>query len=438
MWPSKKNKELVERVVLRTGDVINRRYKINKVLGEGSFGTVYKVDDLRLQQASALKVLRLYDVPPDNRPELCDRFRKEYSTGRINCNCLVHSLEYREIKGNPYIVMEFCPGGDLNPYLGNADGQAVSICYDLLTGLNALHTHGIVHRDLKPENILFKSDGHAALTDFGIVGDQNDNMTKIGANLRPKDIFGTHAYMAPEQRNRARWGVTRLTTSDMFSFGVLTYQLLTGRLPFGRLDTYDDLPAYVERAEKGQWDKAPLKYIDQGASWQRLINACLQPDYTKRIGSAADAVAFLPQRPNKREKLRPLLSTSYKPAMITHGFRLRILNGQEQGRIYDLNLTRNGHPATLFRIGRNEDNDIIIRNDYNNYLSRHHCTIEAADRSGKQWLVRDGHWDKNTSLWQPSRNGTYVNSRPVKSIGYYLQPGDIITISDVTLRFENY
>ena len=281
MWPSKKNKELVERVVLRTGDVINRRYKINKVLGEGSFGTVYKVDDLRLQQASALKVLRLYDVPPDNRPELCDRFRKEYSTGRINCNCLVHSLEYREIKGNPYIVMEFCPGGDLNPYLGNADGQAVSICYDLLTGLNALHTHGIVHRDLKPENILFKSDGHAALTDFGIVGDQNDNMTKIGANLRPKDIFGTHAYMAPEQRNRARWGVTRLATSDMFSFGVLTYQLLTGRLPFGRLDTYDDLPAYVERAEKGQWDKAPLKYIDQGASWQRLINACLQPYFQK-------------------------------------------------------------------------------------------------------------------------------------------------------------
>lgn len=438
MWHPMKAKKLVDRAVLKTGDVIDRRYKICKILGEGSFGTVYKVDDLQLHQICALKILRLFDVSPDIRPDLCSRFLKEYETGRINCECLARSLAYNEVKGNPYIVMEFCPGGDLTPHLGKSVQQAASICYDILIGLNALHTHGIVHRDLKPENVLFKADGRAVLTDFGIVGDKNHSQTKVDVWKRPKEIFGTHAYMAPEQRDRARGGVTRLPTTDMFSFGVLVYQLLLGRLPFGRLDTYDDLPAYKARAEKGEWDVAPLQYIDQSQFWYRLIKNCLQPDYTRRIRSAADAVKLLPPISSNKHEFRQSLTASYRPSTVTHGFQLRVLNGQEHDRVYNLNIQRDGRSVTLFTLGRLADNDIMIKSNYNDYLSRHHCTIEATDRYGRQWMVRDGQWDKKKGRWHSSRNGTYINSSPVKDVGFYLQPGDIITLGDVTLRFENY
>lgn len=433
-----KFRKQVDRAVLRTGDVIDRRYRIQKVLGEGSFGAVYLVDDQHLHQQCALKIQRLWEVMDDIRQQLRDRFQIEYETGCIDSECLVKSLAHGEINGNPYIVMEYCPGGDLTPFLGKAGSRAVSICHDILIGLYALHTHGKVHRDLKPENVLFKANGRAALTDFGIVGDRNHPMTQINPwSRKPKEIFGTHAYMAPEQRNRGKNGVTRLPTTDMFSFGVLAYQLITGRLPFGRLDTYDDLPAYKERSEKGQWDEAPLRYIDQGQYWWRLIDACLRVDYTKRIRSAADADRLLPPMADRIHEVRRPITASYTPAPVTHGFQLRVLNGQEYHRVYNLNIMRNGRRATLFAVGRENDNDICVRSDYSDYLSRHHCTLEA-DRYARQWKVRDGQWDRKLEQWRPSRNGTYVNSTPVRQVGYYLQPGDIISLGGVTLRFENY
>lgn len=433
-----KLKKLVDRAVLRTGDIIDRRYKIRKTLGEGSFGAVYLVDDLISRMPCALKIQRLWEVTDETRQALRDRFSVEYETGLIHCDCLVNSLARGEINGNPYIVMEYCPGSDLTPFLGKAGNRAASICHDILVGLNALHTHGKVHRDLKPENVLFKANGRAALTDFGIVGDRNHPMTQVDWKLKPKEIFGTHAYMAPEQRDQARGGVTRLPTTDIFSFGVLAYQLLTGRLPFGRLETFDDLPAYKERVEKGQWDDSPLRYIDQGQLWRRLIEGCLRPDYTKRIRSAAEADRLLPRfaTNTKREVHRPIMA-SYKPSPVTHGYRLRVLNGQEHGRVYELNKMRNGRLLTLYKIGRHEENDICVKSDYSDYLSRHHCTLEA-DREARQWRVRDGQWDSAKGEWIHSRNGTYVNSSPVRPMGYYLQPGDIITLGDLTIRFENY
>ena len=430
-------KKQVNRAVLRKGDVIDQRYKIRKILGEGSFGAVYLVDDLMLHTPCALKIQRLWEVTDETRQKLRDRFRVEYETGRIHCDCLVNSLAHGEINGNPYIVMEYCPGNDLIPFVGKAGNRAVSICHDILIGLNALHTHGKVHRDLKPENVLFKSNGRAALTDFGIVGDRNNPMTQVDWKLRPKEIFGTHAYMAPEQRDQARGGITRLPTTDIFSFGVLTYQLLTGRLPFGRLETYDDLPAYKDRSENEKWDEAPLRYIDQGQLWSRLIEGCLRKDYTKRLQTAAAVDRLLLCVNDTRKDVKRPIMASYRPSTVTRGFRLRVLNGQEHGRIYDLNTERDGRRATLFTIGRHEDNDICVRSDYSDYLSRHHCTLEA-DRDAKQWRLLDGQWDFKLRERIPSRNGTYVNSSPVRQIGYYLKPGDIITLGDLTIRFENY
>ena len=433
----KQLRRLVDRAVLRPGDTIDRRYKIRKVLGEGSFGAVYLVDDMQLGMLCALKIQRLWEVTDETRKKLCDRFDEEYKAGLIRSECLVGALSRGEVKGNPYIVMEYCPNGDLTPLLGKAGISALYICHDILVGLNALHTHGFVHRDLKPENVLFKANGRAALTDFGIVGDKNNNLTETDWRKRPKEMFGTHAYMAPEQRARVKDGVTKLPTTDMFSFGVLTYQLLTGRLPFGRLDTYDDLPDYSSRVERGQWDEAPLRQIENGEYWWRLIEGCLRPDYTRRLRSAAAADRLLPRIAVQKQKPWRPLTASYKPASVTRGFCLRVLNGVEHNRVYNLTAQSNGRPVTLYTLGRNSDNDICLTNGSSDYLSRHHCTLEA-DRQAMQWRVRDGQWDVSQGKWVPSRNGTFVNSSPVKYMGYYLQPGDIITLGGFTMRFENY
>ena len=157
--------QIVERSELNIGQRIHDRYVVEKVLGEGSFGKVYRVKDMD-GTIYALKLLHLWDVAPDIRQPLMERFEMEFKTGQIGCDYLVQSVDYGKIGGNPYIVMEFCPGGDLTPILGKEIHRIPEICQQILLGLRALHINGKVHRDLKPENVLIKANGVAALTDF--------------------------------------------------------------------------------------------------------------------------------------------------------------------------------------------------------------------------------------------------------------------------------
>lgn len=108
-----------ERYDCQKGDIINGQYRVESVLGQGSFGVVYKVTDLA-GHPWALKLLRLWEVPSTIRQPLIERFDMEYRTGRIQSRNLVHSTDSGYLKGNPYIVMEFCDGGDLGRYIGSA------------------------------------------------------------------------------------------------------------------------------------------------------------------------------------------------------------------------------------------------------------------------------------------------------------------------------
>lgn len=435
--------ELADRCDFQPGDIVDGKYSVKKSLGEGSFGVVYLVEDLQSHQPRALKLLRLWEVPAEIRLSLKNRFKMEFETGQIACDNLVQSLHYGDVSGNPYIIMEFCPGGDLSPYLGKKDIDAIGICHDILKGLSALHQRGKVHRDLKPENVLFKQNTIAALTDFGIVGDSKHRMTHLGIFGRPDQIFGTYAYMPPEQANRARGGATVLPTTDVFSFGVLAYQLLTGQLPFGSLESQDELVDYLKRGKDGSWNSEALRNISDGDHWARLIGACLMPDFRSRLQSADEVLQLLPAANNERRRIMHFtspnsndVSNAYIPKKGFHGFCLRVLQGEEFGRHYDLTslVPRDRRILTL---GRSRSNLIYVKSDYSDYMSRRHCTIEA-DKSEKRWIVRDGQWIASEHRWQPSQNGTYVNSRPVSSKGFYLKPGDIITAGDITLRFENY
>lgn len=425
--------QVVDRCDFQPGQTINNLYTVRKTLGEGSFGVVYLVDDFSGGKY-ALKLLRLWEVPSEIRRPLMDRFEMEFKTGQIACDNLVQSVDFGRVGGNPFIVMEFCPGGDLEPLLGKSGTRAPRICTDILTGLGALHAEGKVHRDLKPENVLFKQSGTAALTDFGISGDRNHRMTQRNIFGRPDQIFGTYAYMPPEQVNRARGGATVLPTTDIFSFGVLAYQLLTGLLPFGTLESHNELAEYQIRGKRGQWDRERLRHIADGEKWLRLIEGCIAPDFKQRIQTVDEIIQMVPQSPFSPTAPRPVRRPVYQPPHASHGYQLRILQGEEYGRIYNLSqMIARG--IGVLTVGRQTDNAIYIKSDSSDFLSRHHCTIETGQ---SQWFIRDGQWRSATRLWEASSNGTFVNSHPVTSNGYYLSPGDIIAIGDVTLRFENY
>ena len=428
------NNTTVDRCSYNPGDLIDSKYVVQKTLGEGSFGVVYLVNDRLSGCRSALKLLRLWEVPADIRTSLKERFQVEYDTGQINCSNLVQSLTYGLVGGNPYIVMEYCPGGDLNSRIGSQGNNVPKICQEVLLGLNALHVRGLVHRDLKPENVLFKQDGTAALTDFGIVGDRNHRLTQRSIFDKPQQIFGTYAYMPPEQAGRMRGGATVLPTTDIFSFGVLAYQLLTGRLPFGPLESHDDLTEYLERSKEGRWEQHALHSVANGQQWRRLIDGCLQPNFKDRLRTAKEVLHLLPysQAVSQGHRSESYYS-SYLPKKHTKGYQIRVLKGEEHGRVY--NLSQGQHQQ--FTIGRGQNNRISTKSEYSDYISRQHCTIETS-RYRKSWLVRDGQWNPSAGQWMESRNGTYVNVRPVSAKGFYLQPGDIITMGDVTIRFENY
>lgn len=405
---------IVERCVFETGDVINNLYTVRKTLGEGSFGAVYQVTDQR-GQPYALKLLRLWEVPSDTRQPLTERFEKEYQTGQIDCENLVRSIDYDSVGGNPYIVMEFCSGGDLNPMLGNCEDQAPRICQDILNGLHALHARKIVHRDLKPENVLFKENGKAALTDFGIVGDRLHRMTQLSLFGKPDQVFGTYAYMPPEQANRARGGATVMPTTDIFSFGVLAYQLLTGHLPFGQLESHNDLVDYQKRGKEGLWHRSVLNKLHDGQQWMKLIEGCLQPDFKLRIQAVEEVIRQLPKG-------------------VEHSYLLKVVKGEEPGRVYNLSQLFNSQGSNL-TVGRQQGNAVVIRSERDNLMSRFHCTIEA-NTGHRQWKIRDGHLQQDQQRWVASRNGTKVNGRSIPQSGFYLKSGDTIIIGDAVLKFE--
>lgn len=433
-----------ERCDYSPGDVVVSRYTIEKALGEGSFGVVYKVKDTD-GSVWAMKLLRLWDVPASIRQALISRFEMEYKTSCIKSDNLVHSVDYGFLKGNPYIVMEFCSGGDLVRFVGDPNAPLVSIGRDVLKGLNDLHANGKVHRDLKPENVLFKSDGTAVLTDFGISGDRNKRMTERNIFGKPTQIFGTYAYMPPEQVNPARGNSTVLPTTDLYSFGVMMYQLITGELPFGKLEDQNDLVRYQKRGKTGDWDRTKLLTSPHGREWDRLISLCLIPDHKERIRSAGDAMALLPDYERHQTVMHPAAQQmqyvqpqpqpqSREVLPPTGRKMLKVMQGKEYGREYDIEEIMRRSGKRILTVGREDTNSIMLEDYAESYVSRRHCTIEMAGENN--WHIRDGQWNMETFAWKNSMNGTYVNSDMVGENGQKLNNGDIITIGDIKLKFE--
>ena len=460
--------QIPERCEFKPGDVIqssDNTYRIEKQLGEGTFGIVYKVADA-YGQNRALKLLKLWTVPPEVYKGLRDRFIMEFNTGQIKSDYLAHSYAYGDVKNNPYFVMEFCPNGDLRSYVQkNRHVDFSRVGNDILCGLRDLHKEGKVHRDLKPENVLLRQDYSSVLTDFGIAGDQNKRMTERGIAGKPKQVFGTYPYMPPEQVNPPRGGkATVLPTTDIFSFGVMMYEMMVGKLPFGELERDEHLPKYLENGRRGNWDRNALRNVDSTGQWTAVIERCLVPDYKMRINSAAEVINMLPKSHGYGPKRQPNPDPDPVYMIVRQGILLRVMQGDDYGKVFKLNdfVKKQCRIITMGRLDESVANNIDIT-DNEIFVSRCHCTIEMIGQN--QWLLLDGQSrmkcpqtlrqiggcincrayctpemkQRYGSSWIYSLNGTYLNSEEVDGIyGKLIKPGDIITIGDVKLRVEGY
>ena len=253
-------------------------YKILEKIGEGAMGVVYKAEDTKLKRTVALKFL-----PPEwtRDPEAKERFLREAQAAAVLDHpniCTVY--EINESKGQTFISMAYIDGQTLKDNLefGPLEIQdAQGVILQIAQGLHDAHQNGIVHRDIKPGNIMLTEKGQAKITDFGLA------KLEWGADItKTITIMGTVAYMSPEQ---ARGDDVDLR-SDIWSLGVLFYEMLTGQLPFSR-DTYQTA-IYAIMHE----DPEPLASFRSDIP-EMVIHKALQKDLHKRYQSVEDFIQDL-------------------------------------------------------------------------------------------------------------------------------------------------
>ncbi len=203
------------------------KYAISEVLGKGAMGVVYKGFDPHIRRTVALKTIRKDLVDDEQEATLLARFRNEaQAAGRLSHPGIVGVYEWGEVDEVAFLAMEYVEGNSLREYFVRGtrfEGRdVVSVMVQLLEALHHAHEQGVWHRDIKPANIIIMKNGKLKVADFGIARIDSSNLTQIGA------IMGTPGYMSPEQYggDAVDW------RADIFSAGVVMYQLLTGTRPF--------------------------------------------------------------------------------------------------------------------------------------------------------------------------------------------------------------
>lgn len=412
-------------------------YKVVGPLGEGTFALVFKVKHTSGGPERALKLLKLWEIAGDKQDNLRKRFQAEFTCGQLQCQHLVRSESKGSEKGNPFYVMEYLEGGNLRQKLNEfrAPQRAEALAKQVLQGLAFLHKEGIIHRDIKPENVLLDNQGNVKLADFGVAGFLQSRITVPDfLTGRVREAFGTYAYIAPEQMvesNRFRMTAAR---TDIFSFGVMMFEVLSGgHYPFGPLNTHADLANYIRRAAQGQYDRIDLYHPGLPAYWHEILQRCLEPQFDRRIADVRQVLSLFPsQEPIQAER-------SIAFDFYSHNLALQITQGDDLGKIYPLS-TMLRHRNGLLRIGYLEPrmpgrNDIEINERDTTWISNFHATIERHWDSG-MWTIRDGQFRNvgGVMTWRASTNGVSVNYKAIGVSGAPIVPGDIISIGDVQLK----
>jgi tetratricopeptide (TPR) repeat protein/predicted Ser/Thr protein kinase len=269
--------------VLTSGQLLAQRYEVLSLLGEGGMGAVYKARDVELSRMVALKVIR-----PDlarNRAIL-DRFKQELILAtQVTHRNVVRIYDLGEAEGIKFITMEYVEGEDLATILHKRvklpPREAVALIEQVCRALEAAHNVGVIHRDLKPQNIMWETgSGRILVMDFGLAKTlEGERMTQTGA------MVGTMEYMSPEQALAGNLD----QRSDIFSLGLIFYELLTGQTPF-RADS-----ALASLIKRTQERVVPVSELDKSVppELSQIVSRCLERDVALRYQNASELLADL-------------------------------------------------------------------------------------------------------------------------------------------------
>ncbi|HEY2344363.1 MAG TPA: bifunctional serine/threonine-protein kinase/formylglycine-generating enzyme family protein [Xanthomonadaceae bacterium] len=252
-------------------------YRVIKKLGQGGMATVYMATQVALDRPVSIKVMERDALADETSMQ---RFENEARTiARLSHPNIVAIHEIgRTDDGRMYYSMPFLPNGDLaQRNLDQDDGRIIEVLYTLLSALDYAHERGIVHRDVKLENVLFDADNRPLLADFGIAMSKHDDVRITTAGF----AVGSSAYMAPEQ---ARGDVVD-GRADLYSVGVLTYELLTGQLPFRSTDAF---ALALMHAQKDIPRLPPAK-----KHWQAFVDKAMAKEPAQRFANAKEMIDAL-------------------------------------------------------------------------------------------------------------------------------------------------
>jgi len=264
------------------GSDLGGRYNIIRQLGEGGMGEVYLARDRELDRDVALKVIRLDVV---SYPGILDRFKREIQlASNITHKNVLRVYDLGEAGGVKFLTMQYVDGQDLESLM-HAEGRlalpkAIDIFRQICEGLQAAHEMGVIHRDLKPQNILIDGRGRVAIGDFGLAKSLDlASLTEAGK------VIGTPHYMSPEQVK----GTALDQRSDLYSLGIILYEMLTGTVPFTGSSAYEVMIQRTQRTPRPASDHNPKipPYL------LKILDRCLQPAPKLRYSSAAEILLDL-------------------------------------------------------------------------------------------------------------------------------------------------
>jgi eukaryotic-like serine/threonine-protein kinase len=384
------------------GQVINNRYRLEALLGDGGMGTVYRAYDQNLGRQVSIKFMHAHFA---RRQEFRTRLEQEArTTAQLNHPSIVQIYDFGESEAGLFIAMEYVDGGSLREHLQRLQrmgkylplSQSLQIAAQIAEALHYAHQQRIIHRDVKPGNIILKrlnepdktgeQPFRALLTDFGLVKlQEGSSITQSGTTL------GTPIYMSPEQCA----GQTLDGRSDLYGLGVVLYELITNRLPFDfhslseALSSHNrgdmpprafqlraDLPKYIDAILLKALAKNPDDRFENGYEMARYVRAAMQ----KLEGHVTQVM--------RRQESDILELVSQPP----------------EG--YELLIETPGHPVStipltrvVVKLGRESDNDVVLPDEG---VSRHHVRIQATSLG---WEVVD----------LGGTNGTWLNDRQMNA-----------------------
>ncbi|HNC07142.1 MAG TPA: FHA domain-containing serine/threonine-protein kinase [Anaerolineales bacterium] len=369
-------------------------YQIQELVGQGGMAAVYKAYHPALERHVAIKVM---DVALSKEPDFLERFRREARViAKLDNPHIVPLFDFDEFEGQPYIVLKFIDGPTLKDRIKNgtlSQAEILTIVEAVGDALDYAHSQGVLHRDTKPSNVLIAADGKVYLTDFGLA-----KIVENASNLTGDSIVGTPHYISPEQAVNAGELDTR---TDIYSFGVMIYEMVVGQLPFDAKSGFSVIEDHIFKSPPAPTSIKP----EISPEVESVILKALAKKPEERYQKVAEFVsafkkAWLPASPvdvssttNESTVLASLLAENGKAYPIPHGSVVI-------GRSSTSNNIKSDIDLTEF--------------DTKRIISRRHALIK---RENNEYLLYD----------LESRNGTSINGeRLTPNQPYTLVSGDVI------------